>query len=57
MGRNDSKFLKVVCPRCKKIQIIFGKSSTRIKCEKCNKLLVKNTGGKVKVKAMVKEVL
>jgi ribosomal protein S27E len=51
------KFLRVICPRCKTRGIIFGKSSSLIKCIKCSKLLVKNTGGKNKVKAFVEEVL
>jgi ribosomal protein S27E len=39
------------------MHIVFGKSSTRIKCERCNKLLVRNTGGKTKIRAEVGEVL
>ena len=57
MVNDKGKFLKIICPRCRKLQIVFGKSATRIKCVKCNKLLVKNTGGKTKVKAMVTEIL
>jgi len=53
----ESKFLKVCCPRCRNEQIIYGKSSVKVKCEKCNKLLVKTTGGKTKVRAKVKEVI
>ncbi|MBI2452204.1 30S ribosomal protein S27e [Candidatus Pacearchaeota archaeon] len=51
------RFLEIVCPRCKNAQIVFGKSATRIKCVRCNKLLTKVTGGKTKIKAMVKKVL
>jgi small subunit ribosomal protein S27e len=53
----SSKFLKVSCPRCRKIQIIFSKSSIKLKCEGCNKLLAQTTGGKAKVKAQVKKLL
>jgi len=49
----NTKFLKIACPRCKNKQIIFGKSSLKIKCNKCNKLLVKTTGGKTKIRAKV----
>ncbi|MBI2632579.1 30S ribosomal protein S27e [Candidatus Pacearchaeota archaeon] len=52
-----SKFLKISCPRCKSKQIIFGKSSNKIKCLKCNYLLLKTMGGKAKIYAPVKEVL
>lgn len=53
----EKKFLKVKCPRCGHNQIVFGKSSTNVKCIKCNKLLVKTTGGKARIKALVKAVM
>ena len=52
-----SKFLKVSCPRCKKQVVIFGKSSTKVKCTGCNKLLLKTQGGKAKIMAEIKKVL
>ena len=52
-----SKFVKVRCPKCKNEQIIFGKSVLKIKCLICNKLLIKTTGGKSRIKAPVEEVL
>ncbi|MBX4196441.1 30S ribosomal protein S27e [Candidatus Pacearchaeota archaeon] len=52
-----TKFLKIVCPRCGKKQIVYGKSSSRIKCTNCNKLLLQPTGGKTKIRAQIKEVL
>jgi len=52
-----SKFLKIICPRCKNNKIVFGRSSIKIKCDKCNYLLTKTTGGKTKVRALVKEIL
>jgi len=52
-----SKFLKIRCPRCNNPQLVFGKASTIIKCNECNKLLVKPTGGKVKVKARITRVM
>lgn len=53
----ESKFLLIKCPRCRKPQITFGKATLNVKCLKCNKLLVKTTGGKTKIKAEIKEVL
>jgi len=53
----ESKFLKIKCPKCKKPQIIFGKSSTKVKCNNCNVLLLKTKGGKAKIKARVEKVL
>jgi len=52
-----SKFLKIGCPRCSTIQIVFGKSATIVKCRKCNYMLLKTTGGKAKIKAPVREVI
>lgn len=54
---SKSKFVEVVCSRCGNNQVIFGKASTRVKCLKCNKLLLKNSGGKSKIKSVVSEVL
>ena len=53
----NSKFLKVRCPKCKNEQIIFGKSSTEIKCLVCDTELGSPSGGKTKLKARVLEVL
>lgn len=52
-----SKFLKISCPRCKKPKTVFGKSSTIVKCDNCNYLLLKTKGGKSKIRAPVKEVI
>ncbi|MCX8158914.1 MAG: 30S ribosomal protein S27e [Candidatus Pacearchaeota archaeon] len=52
-----SKFLEIFCPRCKKQKIVFGKSSTKVKCEKCNYLLLKTSGGKSKIRAKVRKVI
>jgi len=55
--KNKSKFLKISCPRCKKMQIVFGKSAIDKKCDQCNKLLIKTSGGKAQIKAKVKKIL
>lgn len=52
-----SRFIKVRCAKCKNEQIIFGKSSTLIKCLVCDKVLSEPTSGKAKIKARVLEVL
>jgi len=52
-----SKFIKVRCTGCKNEQIIFGKGSTKIKCLVCNKTLATPTGGKIKIKAQILEVI
>ena len=57
MNEPISKFVKVRCPKCKNEQIIFGKSSSTIKCLVCNKILAEPTGGKSKIKSRILEVL
>ncbi|MBU0977770.1 MAG: 30S ribosomal protein S27e, partial [Nanoarchaeota archaeon] len=54
---NESKFIRAICTRCGNSQIVFGKSSTRVKCVKCNKLLVEPKGGKTRIRTIVQEVL
>ena len=41
---SKSKFLRIVCPRCYHDQIVFGRSATTIKCNKCSKKLIDTTG-------------
>ena len=53
----ESKFIKLRCPKCKNEQIVFGKSSTTVKCLVCEKVIAEPSGGKSKVKARVLEVL
>ncbi|MEK6928080.1 MAG: 30S ribosomal protein S27e [Nanoarchaeota archaeon] len=50
-------FIKVICPRCKKAQVIFGKAATQVKCIACNNLLTKNRGGKAKIMARVEKIV
>ncbi|MBI5398136.1 30S ribosomal protein S27e [Candidatus Woesearchaeota archaeon] len=52
-----SKFIKIRCSKCKNEQIMFGKTSTSVKCLVCEKPLAESTGGKAKVKARILEVL
>ncbi|MEM4259152.1 MAG: 30S ribosomal protein S27e [Candidatus Pacearchaeota archaeon] len=52
-----SKFLKIICPRCRSHKTVFGKSSTLVKCDNCNYLLLETKGGKSKIRAPVKEVI
>ena len=52
-----SKFIKIRCPKCKNEQVMFGKTSSKVMCLVCGKVLAEPTGGKAKVKARVLEVL
>ncbi len=57
LKETKSKFIKVRCPKCKNEQIIFGKSSSTIKCLVCENEIAEPTGGKTKIKARILEVL
>lgn len=50
-----SKFLRVVCPKCKNEQVIFDKSATLVKCLKCGEILAEPTGGKARIKGKILE--
>ena len=52
-----SRFIKVRCEKCKNEQIIFSKAATEVKCLVCNEVLAEPTGGAVKVKGHILEVL
>jgi len=52
-----SKFVKVVCPKCKNEQVIFGKAATDVHCLVCGNKLSSPTGGKSSVKVRILEVL
>ncbi|NQV09381.1 30S ribosomal protein S27e [Candidatus Woesearchaeota archaeon] len=57
MKELTSKFIKIRCPKCKNEQIVFGKSSSIIKCLVCDQVLAEPTGGKSRIKARILEVL
>ena len=52
-----SKFLKVICSKCKNEQVIFNKASSNVKCLVCGSELAGPTGGKAKIKSKVVQVL
>jgi small subunit ribosomal protein S27e len=52
-----SKFLRVVCSKCKNEQIIFNKPATNVKCLVCGAELAQVTGGRARLKAKVLSVM
>ncbi|MAE49731.1 30S ribosomal protein S27e [Candidatus Pacearchaeota archaeon] len=52
----QTTYLLIRCPRCNHHQEVYSKASTHTKCNKCNKLLSKPTGGKTRIKAEVKNI-
>lgn len=52
-----SRFVHVMCKKCKHEQVIYNKAATRIVCNNCGEELANPTGGEVIVKAKVLEIL
>ena len=55
--KGTGKFTRVVCPKCKNEQLIFGKSSTPVNCLVCSRELSEATGGKSVIKSKIVEVI
>lgn len=51
-----SKFLRVKCD-CGEERILFNKATRVIKCDKCEKVLLKPAGGKATITSKVIETL
>jgi small subunit ribosomal protein S27e len=51
----ESKFLRVLCMKCRNEQVIFSKASTVVKCLKCGEVLAEPTGSEARVKGKVLE--
>lgn len=49
----ESRFLRVLCKKCRNEQIVFSKASTEVRCLVCNEVLANPTGGKAKIKTKV----
>lgn len=52
-----SRFVHVMCKKCKNEQVIYNKASTVVVCSNCGEMMAEPTGGEVFVKAKVLEVL
>lgn len=52
-----STFLKVKCQKCGNEQVVFERSSTSIKCNVCEEILLEPQGGKGKIKGEVVQSL
>lgn len=50
-----SKFLRILCLKCKNEQVIFSKASSVVKCLKCGEILAEPTGGEARIKGKVLE--
>lgn len=52
-----SKFMRVMCKKCKNDQIVYNKVANVVKCLNCGEELVVPTGGEAQVKGKVLEYL
>jgi len=57
MGVKKSRFVRVKCPDCENIQIIFDHPSTVVKCLVCGRTLAEPRGGRGEIKAEIVAVL
>jgi len=53
----QSRFLKVKCLECGNEMVVFGCSTTTVKCLVCEKPLLQTTGGKAKILTKIIDVL
>jgi small subunit ribosomal protein S27e len=51
-----SKFVRVVCKKCKNEQVIFSKVANVVKCLKCGEILAEPTGGEARIRGKVLEM-
>lgn len=52
-----SRFVHVICKKCKEEQVIYNKAATNVVCNNCGEVLAESTGGEVRMKAKVLEIL
>ncbi len=55
--KQDTRFIRVKCSKCKNSQTIFGKASTKVRCLECGGIIALPSGGKAKIRARVEEIL
>jgi small subunit ribosomal protein S27e len=52
-----SKYMRVICKKCKSDQMIYNKVATVVKCNKCGEILAEPTGGEASILGKVVEVI
>jgi len=52
-----SKFMRVICRKCKSDQMLYNKIASVVKCNKCGAVLAEPSGGEARIHAKVVEVL
>jgi len=49
----DKSFIKIKCPDCGTETLTYARGSTEVKCQVCNTVLAKPTGGKYEVNGQI----
>jgi small subunit ribosomal protein S27e len=49
----NSYFLRLKCPACETVSIVFSNSQSDALCTGCNKRLARSTGGKIRLEERV----
>lgn len=57
MRKEKAKFLKIKCSKCKNTQVIYGRATTKVRCNECGGIVALPSGGNAKIRARVEEVL
>lgn len=52
-----SKYMRVICRKCKSDQMLYNKVATVVKCNKCGAVLAEPSGGEALIHGKVVEVL
>ena len=51
--RPKSVFLKLKCLKCGNEQIVFERSSSLVKCNVCDEVIIEPSGGRCKIKGEI----
>lgn len=55
--KTNGKFLRVMCNKCKNVQVIYGKATTVVKCIRCSAILAQPRASKAKIRGKVIKIL
>lgn len=56
-SKGTGKFIKIKCSKCKNTQVLFGRATTKVRCNECGGVVALPSGGNAKIRARVEEVL
>lgn len=52
-----SKYMRVICRKCKSDQMLYNKVASVVKCNNCGTILAEPSGGEARIHGRVVEVL